>query len=382
MSRARELAARHELPLYAKRGPVLVRGAGARLWDEAGREYLDCAAGIGVATVGHAHPRVAAALERQARTLITCPGSFDNDVRSRLLARLAGIAPPGLDRAFLCSSGAEAVEAALKLARHSTGRAGFVCAMRGFHGRTLGALSATFKHRRAFEPLLEGFRFVPFNDPERLAAAVDGDTAAVVIELVQGEGGVRPASAEFVAAARAACARHGALLLVDEVQTGFCRTGRMFACEHFDLVPDLLCLAKGIAGGVPMGAVLAGERIAARPGIHGSTFGGNPLACAAALAAIEVMLAEDLAGRAERLGARLRAALGEPPPAAVREVRGLGMMIGIELRGRVQPVLEALLERGLIALPAGRTVLRLLPPLVIEEAEIDACAALLREVLG
>ena len=289
------------LEVYPKRDLTLVRGKGAEVWDDRGRRYLDCVAGIGVASVGHANPVVARAIADQARTLVTCPGIFYNDQRALLLEKLASIAPPGLTRAFLCNSGAEAVEAALKFARVATGRTGIVSAMRAFHGRTMGALSATFRkdYREPFAPLVPGFSFVPFNDAEKMRAAVGEDTAAVVLEPVQGEGGVRPAEAGYLRAVRALCDETGALLILDESQTGFCRTGRMFACERYGVEPDLLCLAKAIAGGVPMGAVLAGDRLPPLVGKHGTTFGGNPLACAAALAAIQFMEDERLADRAE-----------------------------------------------------------------------------------
>lgn len=380
----RDTESRYSLDIYPKRDLTIVRGAGATLWDATGRAYIDCAAGIGVASVGHANPMVAEALAQQARTLITCPGIFYNDVRARLLEKLVGVAPDGIERAFLCNSGTEAVEGALKFARHSTGRTRVISAMRGYHGRTMGALSATHKkeYREPFQPLPEGFSYVPFNNLDKLAAALDDDTAAVVLEPVQGEGGIRPGDTAFFQGVRALCDEQGALLVLDEVQTGFCRTGRMFACEHFDLRPDILCVAKAMAGGVPMGAVLVGERVKPLRGLHGSTFGGNPLACAAALAAIEFMQREDLAGQAARKGQYFIEAFAAVRPARVRDVRHAGLMIGIELKERVQPFLVALMERGVLALPAGPTVLRLLPPLVITEAELDAVVEALALVLG
>ena len=377
-----ELEQAHALQLYPKRGITIVRGQGALLYDEDDKAYIDCTAGVGVANLGHAHPKLVEAISRQAATLITCATVFDNDTRAKLLAKLAQITPAGLDRAFLCNSGAEATEAAIKFARHTTGKDGFVCAMRGFHGRTMGALSATHKHRDAFEPLLPGFAFAPFNNVEKLAAMVNEDTAGVVIELVQGEGGVRAAKAEFVAGVRALCDERGILMIVDEVQTGFCRTGRFFACEHFELSPDILCLAKAIGGGVPLGAVMVNSRIEVKPGLHGTTFGGNPLACAASLAAIEAMQEEGLAARAQTLGERFAAKFDASQFARVREVRQLGLMIGIELKEKARPYLEALMGKGILALSAGPTVIRLLPPLVIEEAQIDAVVEGLNEVLA
>ena len=381
---ARDIERRYALEVFPKRNITLVRGRGAVVWDDGGRRYIDCVAGIGVASVGHANVAIAEALAAQARTLVTCPGIFYNDVRARLLEKLASIAPEGLTRGFLCNSGAESIEAAIKFARLTTGRAGVVSAMRGFHGRTLGALSATHKkeYREGFGPLVPGFSFVPFNNAAKLRAAVGADTAAVVIEPVQGEGGIRPASAEFLQAAREVCDKTGALLVFDEIQTGFCRTGRMFACEHHGVVPDMLCLAKAIAGGVPLGAVVANDRVQLPPGKHGTTFGGNPLVCAAALAAIGVMEREGLAERAEALGTRFRASFEPRMPERVRAVRQVGLMIGIELRERCRPYINALAEAGVMTLPAGTTVIRLLPPLVIKEEQVDEVVEVLVRVLG
>ena len=380
----RDTERQYALEVFPKRDITLVRGDGAEVWDDSGRRYIDCVAGIGVASVGHANPAVAEALSAQARTLVSCPGIFYNDARARLLEKLASIAPPGLSRGFFCNSGAETIEAAIKFARLTTGRSGVVSAMRGFHGRTLGALSATHKkqYREGFGPLVPGFSFVPFNNADRLRAAVSDDTAAVVIEPVQGEGGIRPATPEFLRAAREICDETGALLVFDEIQTGFCRTGRMFACEHHGVVPDILCLAKAIAGGVPMGAVMANDRVQPPPGKHGTTYGGNPLVCAAGLAAIGFMEEERLAERAERLGARFRERCAPRLSARVRELRQIGLMIGIDLRERCRPCIDALAEAGVLTLPAGATVIRLLPPLVITEAQIDEVAEALVEVLG
>ena len=373
---------RYAFEVFPKRHLAIVRGEGATLYDEAGRAYIDCVAGVGVASVGHANPEVARAIGEQAQTLITCPGIFYNDVRARLLEKLVSVAPSNVTRAFLCNSGTEANEAAIKFAMHATGRRKFVCAMRGFHGRTMGALSATHKHRNAYEPLLGGFDFVPFNNVDKLRAEVNDATAAVIVEIVQGEGGVRLGDAAFFAAAREVCDAHGALLIVDEVQTGFCRTGRFFACEHHGVQPDILCLAKAMAGGMPMGAVLVSEAVTPEIGMHGSTFGGNPLACAASLATIGVMERDGLAMQARAKGARFAAALGRRRSSKVRDFRQIGLMIGIELKERARPHIEALMAHGVLALPAGPTVIRLLPPLVIEDEVLDEVAAKLHEVLG
>lgn len=378
---ARDIETRYGFEVFPKRDITIVRGRDATVWDSEGRAYIDCTAGVGVANVGHANPEVCKAIAKQAERLITCPGIFFNDVRSRLIERLVAIAPQGLTRVFLCNSGAESNEAALKFARHATGRPNFVCAMRGFHGRTLGALSATFKYRDVFEPLLPGFRFVPFNNFEKLAAAVDEDTAAVVLEPVQGEGGVRLGDREYFRRVRDLCETSGSLLIVDEVQTGFCRTGKMFACEHFDIAPDILCLAKAIAGGVPMGAVMCSDKLQPVVGLHGSTFGGNPLACAAALATIDFMQANALDTQATAKGKHLMAKLDPGTLGRVREARQIGLMVGLELREKSKPVLLRLMDEGVLALPAGPTVVRLLPPLTIAYEDLDRVAQRLRATL-
>jgi len=287
-------------------------------------------------------------------------------------------------RAMLVNSGTEAVEGALKLARLSTGRPGIVATQRGFHGRTMGALSATWDphYRKPFEPLLPGVQHVPYGNLDQLRDAVTEETAAVILEVVQGEGGVNPGDGEYLRGAEALCHDRGALLIIDEVQTGFGRTGRMFACEHHGLHPDLMAVAKGIAGGVPMGALLLGDSIQnVSPGVHGTTFGGNPLACAAALAAIQFIQEHDLPAQAERKGNWALQRLRSLDARCIRDVRGLGLMIGIELRGRVTPYLKALADEGVMALPAGSTVLRLLPPLVITDEELATVCDAIERVL-
>jgi len=363
----------------------IVRGAGAEVWDEAGQRYIDCVAGHGSANLGHGHPAVVAAIRDQAGTLITCPPSLGSPVRDRLLERLATVTPPGLDRFFLCNSGTEAVEAAIKAARLATGRTGIVAARRGFHGRTMGALSATWEpnYRAPFEPLVAGARFVPYDDVAALDAAIDDTVGLVLLEPVQGEGGVHPASPGYLRAAAELCRSRGALLALDEVQTGFGRTGTMFACEQDGVVPDLLCMAKSIAGGLPMGALAFGPRVPNfPPGAHGTTFGGNPLACAAARAAIDALVEEQLPERAAESGAYLMERLYAMELAQVRVVRGRGLLIGLELRGRARPVVAALREHGVLTLTAGLGVLRLLPPLVITRDQCDEVLAAVREVLS
>jgi acetylornithine/LysW-gamma-L-lysine aminotransferase len=375
---------RHTSGLYAKQPIIFVRGRGALLWDIDGKEYLDCASGHGVANLGHAHPKVAAAIAEQASTLITLFETFYNDKRAALMEKITALVP-GLDRVFFCNSGAEAVEAALKFARLSTGRTGIVATMRGFHGRTMGSLSATYnrKYREAFEPLVPGFTHVPYNDVSALEKAVTDGTAAVILEPVQGEGGVYPASPSYIQAARRICSERGALLIDDEIQSGLGRTGKLFAIQHSEVTPDLMCVAKSLAGGLPMGAVLIGSAVRnLAPGVHGSTFGGNPLACAAALAALQVIEEEDLPGQAAEKGAYLMNKIHHIESPLVREVRGLGLMIGIELRQKVAPYLKAMQDQNVIALNAGMTVIRLLPPLVITHEQLDRLVAVLADVLS
>ena len=378
------LEQQYGVTLYPKRDAVIVRGEGATLYDDQGRSYIDCAAGIGVANVGHCHPLVVSALQQQVSELMVVPNTLYNDKRSRLLEQLVAAAPESIERAYLCNSGTEAIEAALKFARVATGRTDFVTAMRGFHGRTMGAVSATFtkKYRDPFAPLIPGFSYVPLNKIDKLDAAVTDKTAAVLLELVQGEGGVNLADKEYIRGVRQLCDERGALLIIDEIQTGFCRTGKFFACEHHQLQPDMIACAKAIASGVPMGATLLSDRIKIEPGMHGTTFGGNPIACAAALATIEVMQTENLAQRAAEMGDYFEQRLAEKTLTQVRAVRRLGLMIGLELKGKSQPVLESLMQKGVIALPAGATVLRLLPPLVIERDQIDTVVDLLHELLA
>jgi len=371
--------------VYSKRDLVIVRGSGALLYDQQGREYIDCVGGQGIANIGHCHPRLVSALSEQVQQLTVCPELFYHPLRAAFVQRLTGLAPKGLNRAFLCNSGAEAVEGAIKFARFSTGRKGIVAAMRCFHGRTMGALSATWnkKYREPFEPLVPGYSHIPYDDLEKLKAAVTDDTAAVLLEVVQGEGGVYPGSAEFLQGAQQVCRERGALLIIDEVQTGMGRTGKLFANQHYDLQPDLMCLGKAVGGGVPTGAILIGERVGdLSVGIHGSTFGGNPLSCAGGLASLDIMEQEQLPQRAAELGAWMLEELRAIQSPLIRDVRGLGLILGIELKQKVAPYLSALTERGVLALPAGMTVIRMLPPLVVSREQLQQVLAALREVLA
>ena len=377
-----EMSGRYLMATYRRHPVALVRGQGVWVWDAEGKAYLDLVAGVGVNSVGHCHPRVVEAVQRQAAALIHCSNLYHIAPQAELARWLAERTP--FQRAFFCNSGAEAVEAALKLARRHArnrgdpGRWEVVAALGSFHGRTVGALAVTgqARYHEGFEPLMPGVRFVPFNDPQALRQAVTPATAAVLLEVVQGEGGVHPATPAFLQAAREAADRAGALLIFDEVQCGIGRTGRFFGFEHSGVLPDAVALAKGLGGGLPIGALLARGPAAEafQPGHHGSTFGGNPLACAAALATLQVVEEEGLVQRAARVGAYLRDGLEQlgRRSGLVREVRGLGLMLAVEFHAlKAADVAAACLDQGLLVNAVGERALRLLPPLVIREAEVD-----------
>ncbi len=380
-----EIECAKQIPLYAKRDIALVRGEGAYLYDAAGNRYLDAMSNYGVAALGHAHPRFTAALTDQLGLLTTGHQSFGNNVRAEFLTEIDRIAPASLSRSFLSNSGAEAVEAALKFAIAKTGRHTIVAARRGYHGRTLGALSATAdkKYRDAFEPLPLPATHVGYNDAEALAAALTDETAAVVLEPLQGEGGIHPADAEYLANVRKITEERGILLMADEIQSGF-RTGAPFVTVAAGVVPDIIVTAKALANGFPIGLTLVTEEIsAALPGgAHGSTFGGNPLAARAAVETLRIFREDDLYGRAESLGGQIMERITGLNSPQIRAVRGKGLMIGIELKKKATPILRGLQERGVLTLPAGNLVVRLLPPLIWEQAQVDELMVALEDVLA
>jgi acetylornithine/LysW-gamma-L-lysine aminotransferase len=371
--------------VFSEKPLAIEGGRGPYLYGEDGTEYLDFGASYAVTPVGHCHPEVVAAAQHQLEQLMYVQASYPVEVRTDLYERLAATAPVDVDNVWLCNSGTESNEAALKFARSATGREKIVATTRGFHGRTMGALATTWKekYKKPFEPLIDGVEFVQYGDTEALAAAVDDDTAAVILEPVQGEGGINPASKEYLQAARVHTAQHGAAMILDEIQTGVGRTGSLWAADNYDVVPDVLTTAKGIASGLPMGATLCRDWIAEDSGDHGSTFSGGPVVCAAALATLEVIEQEDLTTHAAEMGEylveELRAELGD----SVREIRGEGLMIGIEVRRGANRLLPTLaMEHQLLALPAGRSVLRLLPPLVIDREHADQAVEAIGEVVG
>jgi len=365
---------------------ALVRGLGCEVWDADGKSYVDLGGvSYGAMNVGHCHPKVVAALRAQADQLWFAGQTWPNDQRAALLEKLVSMAPRGTSKAFLCNSGTEAIEGALKFARGSTGRSNLVAFRNAFHGRSMGALSLTWKpqYRKPFEPLVPGVTFVPYGDTEALKQAVDRATAAVFVEPVQGEGGVHVAPPGFLRAVRDITSDAGALMVADEIQTGLGRTGRMWGVDHAGVQPDVACVAKSVAGGFPMGAVLLSESAAKVPQLsHGTTFGGAPLACAAASAALDVIVEERLAERAARLGPRLMEGLRGIGSPHVREVRGLGLMVALDLRMRNGPLLQGMMERGALGLATGSTAMRYLPPLVITEAQMDQALAATRDALA
>ncbi len=373
------------IPLYAKRDIALVRGEGAYLFDAAGNRYLDAMSNYGVSSLGHAHPRFTAALVEQLGTLATGHQSFGSDVRAELLAEIATIAPEGVSRSFLSNSGAEAVEAALKFAQAFTGKQGLVAARRGYHGRTLGALSATAdkKYRAPFEPLPLPSQHVSWNDAEAIEAAIDDTTAAIVLEPIQGEGGIHVADPAYLQAVREIATLRNVLLIVDEIQSGF-RTGAPFASVAAGITPDIIVTAKAIANGFPIGLTLVTEEISASVpgGAHGSTFGGNPLAARAALETLRIYRDENIYDHCATLGESIVSRIEALQSPGIRAVRGKGLMIGIELKQKSTPVLKGLQERGVLTLPAGSTVIRLLPPFIWEETQVDELMTALEDVLA
>jgi len=368
------------------RKPIHVEsGDGLTLTDETGAEYLDFGASYACVPLGHGHDAVQSAITDQLSKLTYVQASYPVATRDRLYETLATAAPEPIDNVWLCNSGTEAVEAALKFARSATGDAKIVSTMQGFHGRTMGALSTTWKsqYRNPYEPLLEDVDFVPFNDSEAMSEAVDDDTAAVILEPIQGEGGINPATDEFLRTAREVTAEANAALVFDEIQTGLGRTGQLWACQRAGVVPDIVTSAKGLANGLPIGATLCRDWIAADYGSHASTFGGNPIVAAAAEATLSTIREDAIPAHAAEMGAYLRDRLERELGDVVRDVRGAGLLVGVEVKGNASAVARELaMDHGLFALTAGRTVVRLLPPLVVSEAEIDRAVDALSAVIA
>ncbi|MGQ0795281.1 MAG: aspartate aminotransferase family protein [Nitrosopumilaceae archaeon] len=372
-----------------QRFPVTIeRGLGAHVWDINGKEYVDCMGGYGVALVGHRNPRVVKALQDQLEKIITVHSSLYNKTREEFLEKLIKISPKSLSQAYLNNSGTESVEAAIKFARKFTGKSGMLALNGSYHGKSLGSLSLTFnpKYRKSFEPLVEKVSFSPFGDIDALRSNVNSDTGFIIVEPIQGESGIHVAPDGFLQETRKLCDEKGILLIFDEIQSGLGRTGKMWAGEHWKTTPDIMCLAKGIAGGVPMGATLVKPEILAciSKGEQSSTFGGNPLSCAAGIATIDALTQDRLVENAAKLGEKFQEGLEKlkEKHRIVREIRGKGLMIGVELKFEVKDILFDGIANGILFLYSGKNILRLLPPLVISESDIDKALEVLDAVLG
>jgi len=373
--------------LYQRFPVTIEKGLGSHVWDTDNNEYIDCMGGYGVALVGHRNERVVNAIKSQIEKVITVHSSFYNKTREEFLQTLIGIAPAGLSQVHLNNSGAESVEAGIKFARKFTGRKGMVAMKGSYHGKSMGALSLTFspKYRESFKPLVEKVTFSPYGDIDALQTAVDKDTAFVILEPIQGESGIHVPPDGFLRDVRKVCDENGSLLVFDEIQSGLGRTGRMWASEHWETIPDIMCLAKGIAGGVPMGVTLVRPDILSvmKKGEHSSTFGGNPLACAAGTATLQALTQDGLVENAKNMGEKFLHGLNDlkSKHKIIREIRGKGLMIGVELKFEVKDILMEGIKKGLLLLYSGRNILRLLPPLVMSDEDVTKSLQILDVLL-
>jgi len=388
MSQIKETEETFGAPAFKKLPLTVVKGKGSLVWDASGKEYIDFMTGIGVALVGHSNDAVVKAINEQASKLITCHGTFYNDARADFMERLIGISPKGLSKALLTNSGTESVEAAIKLARRKTAWKKIVSMKGGFHGKTYGSLSATWnkKYREPFGPLLDGFEFAEYGDPHSLTQLVDSETAAVLAEPVQGETGIIVPPSDYFKQVREICDQKGALLVLDEIQSGLGRTGRMWASEHWGVVPDIMTVSKGLGGGLPIGAAVATDDVmgSLKGGEHTSTFAGNPLSCAAASATIDFITRNDLPRKAKEKGERMKAGLSRiaSEHKLVKDVRGLGLMLALQTRVDILSQLLSAETKGVIFAYSGRDTFRFLPALVIDDAQITKGLQVLGEVIG
>ena len=373
--------------LYQRFPVNIAKGKGTRVWDTAGKEYIDCMGGYGVALVGHCNDKVVNAIKRQAEILITAHMSTYNDTRLRFMEKIASVAPPSLNKIFFANSGAESVEAALKFARKYSGRHGVIAMNGGYHGKTFGALSVTHseKYRKSFMPLLDGVKFVPYSDPSLLEEVIDDTIGCVILEPIQGETGIIVPPDDLLPKIREICNRRNLVLIFDEIQSGLGRTGKMWAGQNWNTTPDIMCLAKGIAGGIPMGLVLAKQEImdTMKLGEHSSTFGGSPIACAAGTATMEALIDDKLIDNAAKMGGHFKEGLNrlQEKHKIIRQVRGIGMMLGVELRFDVKDILFDGIRRGVLILYSGRNILRLLPPLVMDETTVSRAVDIIDIIL-
>lgn len=371
--------AKYVMQNYGRQPLVLESGSGCMVRDIDGNEYIDCVAGIAVNNVGHSHPKLVEAIKKQAEKLMHVSNIYYTVPQAELAEKLVQLT--GMSRVFFCNSGTEAVEAAMKLARASTGKTEFVAVEHAFHGRTMGALSLTYKeiYRAPFKPLVQEEKFVPSNDAQAVADAITGKTAAVIVEPIQGEGGINIHSDAYLKEVRKICDDTGTLLIFDEVQTGFGRTGKWFCKEHSGVEPDIMTMAKAMAGGFPMGAIAAREGISFERGQHAATFGGNPLACAAALASIDIIEKEGLLQHATDMGGYFMSRLKNIPLEGVVDVRGRGLMIGVELDRKCADIVDFALKKGVLLNCTSEKVLRIAPPLTITKEQIDSVVAVLEQ---
>lgn len=374
-------------PLYQRFPVNIARGKNARVWDTNGKEYIDCMGGYGVAIVGHCNDRVVNAIKGQAEKLITAHMSMYNDTRLKFMQKMAMVAPTSLNKIFFTNSGAESVEAAIKFARKYTGKHGIIAMNGAYHGKTLGALSVTYneKYRKPFMPLLDGVKFVSYSDPSMLEEAIDDTIGSVILEPIQGETGIIVPPDDLLPKIREICSKRNLVLIFDEIQSGLGRTGKMWAGQNWDTTPDIMCLAKGIAGGIPMGLVLAKKEImdAMKIGEHSSTFGGSPVACAAGTATLEALTDDKLIENAAKMGRHFKEGLNrlKEKHKIIRQVRGIGMMLGVELRFDVKDVLFDGIRGGLLLLYSGRNIIRLLPPLVMDEMTVSRAVDIIDIIL-
>jgi LysW-gamma-L-lysine/LysW-L-ornithine aminotransferase len=374
--------------LYQRFPVTIERAQGATIWDTDGKEYIDCMGGYGVAIIGHCNKDVIDAITLQINKLMVCHMSTYNNSRLQFLSKLKSVAPDNLSKIFFSNSGAESIEAALKFARKFSQKTGVVSMYGGYHGKTIGALSVTYnsKYRKSFSSLLEGVKFVPFGDISSLAEAIDESIGTVIIEPIQGESGIIMPPEGYVKAVREVCTEKKLVLIFDEIQTGLGRTGKMWAGENWSAVPDIMCIAKGIASGIPTGVTFVKEEIAncMNLGEHSSTFGGNPISCSAGIATIDTIIKEDLVTKASDTGTYFKKKLIElkEKHPIIRDVRGLGMMLALESRFDVRNILMDGIKNGLLMLYSGRTVIRLLPPLVMKKEQVSRAIEIMDEILS
>lgn len=373
--------------LYQRFPINISKGKGATVWDVSGKEYIDCMGGYGVALIGHCNDRVVNAIKKQSEKLITCHMSLYNNVRLEFLEKISKISPKKLSKVFFSNSGAESTESALKFSRKFTGKSGIIAMTGGYHGKTFGALSVTHneKYRKSFQPLLEGVKFVPYSNPSKIEESLDTSIGTVIIEPIQGETGIIVPSDGVLQQIRKICDQNDLVLIFDEIQTGLGRTGRMWAGEHWSTTPDIMCLAKGIAGGLPMGLTLCKPEIldAMKVGEHSSTFAGNPLSCSAGIATIESIIEESLVENAAKVGNIFKNGLFQLKEnhRIVRDVRGLGLMLALELRFDIKDILFDGIKEGLLMLYSGRNIIRLLPPLVLDDVKVAKTLSIMDQLL-